>query len=172
VTLTLHLGVVEQPYADPTPTPTKAPKNAKAASKKPRGTKKPQMLTTGDVAEILEARYSVMAGFMELHGDEVADAMAEAMKDALEDLMAGAPMAALQDPLAPAMELVGEEFRDFIDKEELSQLEEGVPTEAALRGVSHRFKHPYSRMNPRRPSFVDTGMYRENFVAWTEGDTL
>jgi hypothetical protein len=116
---------------------------------------------------MLEARYDIMAGFMLLHGQEVADAMAEAMAGALEDLLVGAPRSSLTEPLAPAMAVIGETFQEFIDREELSGLEEGVPTAAALKGVSHRFKHPYSKDNPRRPSFVDTGLYRDSFVAWT-----
>jgi hypothetical protein len=167
---TLHLGVIEQPYADPSPEPKKAPKDSKRASKRPRGKKVGGGggQTTGDIAEILEKRYDVMGGFFELHGQEVADALADAMVGALEDVMVGAPVASTESLLAPAMEEVGEKFREFIDKEELAYLEEGVPTAAALRGVSHRFKQPYARGHPRRPSFVDTGMYRESFVAWME----
>jgi hypothetical protein len=169
-TLVLHLGVIDQPYADPAPAPRKAPKDSRRASKRPRGAKPAATpnQTTGDVAKILEERYDVMAGFMLLHGQDVADDLADAMVGALEDLLAGAPPAALADPLAPAAEKIGERFREFIDLEELSGLEEGVPTAAALKGVSHRFKHPYAQGHPRRPSFVDTGLYRESFIAWTD----
>ena len=167
--LVLHLGVIDQNYADPAPAPRKAPKDSRRASKRPRGKKQVTAnQTTGDVAKLLEQNYDVMAGFMLLHGQEVADDLADAMAGALEDLMAGAPPAALADPLAPAAEKIGERFREFIDQEELSGLEEGVPTAAALAGVSHRFKHPYAQGHPRRPSFVDTGLYRESFIAWTD----
>lgn len=150
---TLHLGVYDMPYADP-------PSSGK------RGRRKSGVQTTGDVAEVLEQRYDVMAGFYELHGQEVANAFGEAMLDALEAVMSG--RAPPSNPLDPAMQDIGEMFREFIDREELSGLEEGVPTAAALKGVSHRFKHPYAKGHPRRPSFVDTGLYRESFVAWVD----
>lgn len=169
--LTLHLGVVDQPYADPAPArhPRKATKRPDRRGRRIRGKASSVLRTTGDVAEELEARYDVMAGFMLLHGQEVADALAEQMLGALEDLIAGAPAPnSLADVLSPAGEVIGETFREFIDREELSGLEEGVPTEAAMRGVSHRFAHPYAKDHPRRPSFVDTGMYRESFTSWVD----
>jgi hypothetical protein len=141
--LVLHLGVVDAPYADD---PGK---------------------TTGDVAEILEEKYDVMAGFMLLHGQEVAAALADGLAGSLESLMMGAPPP--DDPFAAGTATIGEQFREFIDREELAGLEEGVPTAAALHGVSHRFKRAYVRRQ-RRPSFVDTGLYRESFLAWVDGD--
>ena len=53
----------------------------------------------------------------------------------------------------------------------------GVPTQAALNGVNHRFKNPRGKWtgkgkdrkfqrNPRRPSFIDTGMYQASSKAW------
>jgi hypothetical protein len=44
----------------------------------------------------------------------------------------------------------------------------GVPTKAALKGINHRLRHPYRKSNPRRPSFVDTGLYVASFRAWME----
>jgi hypothetical protein len=36
-----------------------------------------------------------------------------------------------------------------------------------MRGVNHRFMHPYAR-RPSRPSFIDTGLYVANFTAWVD----
>jgi hypothetical protein len=44
----------------------------------------------------------------------------------------------------------------------------GVPTKASLDGVSHRFKN--KRGAPGRPSFSDTGLYEDSFVAWIDAD--
>lgn len=160
VTLTLHLGVYDQPYADAPAGPLPRPRKGRRA----RGPA--PVATTGDVAKVLEARYDVMGGFFLLHGDQVAEACAEAMSDALDASLAGHPVP--PEPLAPAMEGIADMFHEFIDREELAGLEEGVPTAAALKGVSHRFKHPYASGHPRRPSFVDTGLFRESFVAWVD----
>ena len=41
----------------------------------------------------------------------------------------------------------------------------GVPTGAAKKGVNHRLK---IRRGKRRPSFIDTGILRTNFVSWVD----
>jgi hypothetical protein len=159
----LHLGVIDQSYSDP-PTPPQRQPKARKGKQRPRKSKSSDGLkTTGEVALMLESKYDVMAGFMMLHGQEVADALAESMKDAFEILAMGGPIPS--DPLSQANADIGEMFREFLDREELAQLEEGVPTQAALHGVSHRFGSPYARRS-RRPSFVDTGLYRESFISW------
>jgi hypothetical protein len=55
------------------------------------------------------------------------------------------------------------DFRTYLDREE-----HGIKTLAARRGVSHLLPHPYSKNNPPRPSFIDTGLYRKSFRAWVE----
>jgi hypothetical protein len=175
VPLVLHLGVVDLPYTDRAEdtAPKRVPKAAKGKAARPRkpkasaaGGATPNQ-TTGDVAELLEKKYDVMAGFYKLHANDIAEALADSMAGSLEDLFSGKPAALVGNPLAAAEEAVKEKFQEFLDKEELSGLEEGVPTAAALRGKSSRFK---SGRGPRRPSFVDTGLYRESFAAWTEGE--
>lgn len=164
---TLHLGVIDQAYADPPEPPRRQPK-AHKGKQRPRKPAKTSngLKTTGEVAQSLEKRYDVMAGFMLLHGQDVADALGESVRDALETVMMGGPVSS--DPLSQATEDIGELFREFIDREELAQLEEGIPTQAALRGVSHRFARPYAQGHPRRPSLVDTGLFRESFTSWVD----
>lgn len=147
----LHLGVIDIPYAD--------------QQVKHKGGSAPGK-TTGDVATILEAKYGVMETFFERHGDEIADAMADSMLGALEGALSGAPVN--MNPLASAEQDVKEMFQEFIDQKEMDGMVAGVPTMAARRGVSHRRRHPYKKGNPERPSFVDTGLYRENMTAWIE----
>lgn len=160
----LNLGVIEQPYADPAPP---APKRVAKPRKgrKTRGRKAPQARSTGDVAQILEAKYGIMEAFFTLHEPEIVGDLADAMAGAIENLVMGAPPTS--EPWAGAASKIQGRFKEFIDTEEMAGLS-GVPTKAALAGVSHRRKHPYARGNPRRASFVDTGLYEDSFVAWAE----
>jgi hypothetical protein len=143
--LTLHLGVLIQPY-------------------RARGTKA-SALTTGDVAQLLEARYGVMGAFYRVHQDIVAGALAKSIQGATESLLMGRRV----DPWGPAMQLIQREFRQFISSREVERVGiAGVPTKAAMRGVNHRLKHPYARKNPRRSSFRDTGLYMASFRSWID----
>jgi len=73
------------------------------------------------------------------------------------------------DPYARAMSDLQHRFRRFISSREVERVGiPGVPTQAALRGVNHRLKHPYRKSNPRRPSFRDTGLYEASFRAWID----
>lgn len=156
MTLHLKLGVLDLPYAD-------------AASYKEVKQRKPKhmsSLTTGDVAEILEDQYHVMEVFFELHGQEIADKLAEGMTDTIESLELGAPPGL--DPYGDAMQWADQRFREFIRDREMERLGiPGVPTKAAMEGYSKRFKQPYKKRKSR-PSFYDTGLFVGAFKAWME----
>lgn len=118
--------------------------------------------TTGSVAEELEENYGVMAGFVELHINEVAEAVTDSLAGSLESLMMGAPLRA--NPFEGAMAKVEQGFRTYLDREEIASLgRDGVPTKAAIQGKSTRFKRKFG---PRRPSFIDSGLYQNSFKAW------
>lgn len=154
----LHLGVVDVAYVD-AETPAASRKRIKAG--KPPAANE---MTTGDVAEILEAKYHVMQVFYELHKDDVAKDFEHSVAGALETVMLGGPPSA--DPFGDATGKIEERFRDFLTNREMERLGyQGVPTQAAIDGVNHRKKHPYSSKNKRRPSFVDTGLYQASFKA-------
>lgn len=133
----LHLGVIDQRYAS-------------------------EDVSTGDVAEFLEAKYHVMEVFAGTHIDQIADDMADNVAGVLENMMAGAPIVA--DPFLEAMGKTEDRFKNFLSLEEMAGWP-GVPTQAALDGVSSRFKRQHG---PRRPSFIDTGLYQSSFKAWIE----
>lgn len=156
MTVKLHFGVVDVPYAHST-----APASGKKPSTAPGST-----ISTGDVAEILEARYAIMATFFDVHGQEIADDLRDALQGKLEDILLGAPIE-VGGELFSAGELgaIEEKFRKMLDNRELDGKVAGVPTKAALAGVSHRFLHPYAK-RPSRPSFIDTGQYQAAFRAW------
>jgi hypothetical protein len=141
--LTLHLGVLVQPYRS---------KNRKAAA-----------LTTGDVAGFLEAKYGIMAAFYRVHDKDVAKSLESSLGGAMESLLMGK----IIDPWGRANQSIQAQFRDFISSREVERVGiPGTPTKAALAGVNHRLKHPYRRANARRPSFRDTGMYMNSFRSW------
>lgn len=121
--------------------------------------------TTGDVAEILEAKYHVMEHFYEAHKEDIARNLEESLSDAIEAVMMGAPS---QNPFLAGASEIETRFRHFLSQREMDSLGyPGIPTKAAQKGVSHRFKHPYAKRAPR-PSFIDTGLYEQSFRAWLE----
>lgn len=162
MTVRLNLGVVDIPYGA-----SQAP--ARRRGSRVRPPTPAGRNTTGDVAEILEARYGIMNKFMEIHGQKVADEIAGAMQDKLEALLMGGPGPSADEKILPEGALSGVEqtFREMLDKRELDGKIPGVPTQASLAGVSHRMQNPYAKRGAR-PSFIDTGAYQTTFRAWVE----
>lgn len=140
MTVTLHLGVLDVPYVEH------------------------KGLTTGDVAEFIEAKYGLLEAFAGAHLQEIADDMAEGVAGAIENLLLGAPAT---DPFAAAMSKTADRMRQFVTSGEAESLVPGAPTQAALDGVNHRLK---IKRGARRPSFVDTSLMISSYKAWVEGD--
>jgi hypothetical protein len=125
--------------------------------------------TTGDVAEILEAKYHVIEIFYTQHEADIVKAMENSMAGALESLLMGVPIQTGGNASAAAMEDIKILFDAFITNQEMDKLGyPGVPTAASLKGVNHRLKHPYAKGNPARPSFRDSGLYLSAFKAWLD----
>lgn len=157
MTITIHLGVIDLPYTE---APAAAPKGKKGKAR----TKKASNVTTGDVAEILEHQYGIMEAFVDLNRPAVMQALENSLQDALEMQLLGGPQDA--DLFGPAMSTIETDFKQAIAEQFLDGLP-GVPTKAAQNGVSHRFKHPYAKREPRA-SFVDTSLYVDSFKAWVD----
>ena len=148
----LHLGVNDVPYSH----------SANTGKSK---TGKQRVSTTGEVAEILEDKYSVMGTFWSLHQDEVVAELEGAIGGALETLLTSESSSArVSESITSDIE---DMFQKFLSGREMDGVVAGVPTAAAQAGVSHRFKHPYARRAPR-PSFIDTGLYESSFKAWVD----
>jgi hypothetical protein len=127
-------------------------------------------VTTGDVAEFLEARYGVMATFVKRHEHDIIADMENSVRGAVENVLVGAPINF--ELFNAGMQSIEGRFRRFIVEGEVEHVGiPGVPTQAALRGVNHRFKHPYRRRASRR-SFLDTGTYVGAFRAWISEDSF
>lgn len=160
----LHLGVVDVPYDHREPLTTgqifEMLKRGKRVTRSAvRGSP-----TTGDVAEILEAKYHVMEIFFELHQKDILDAIGQSLVDRIDQLGMGAPIDA--DAFGDATAEIYKLFQRFIDSKEMDALGiPGVPTKASLKGVSHRFKR---KKGPPRPSFQDTGTYETDFASWVD----
>lgn len=149
--ITLHLGVLEQPY--------------RAWERSGRGRKRGTILpvTTGDVAEILEGKYGLFSAFARTAEKDIGNAIETSVQSALESLLTGHAV----DPWGEGLSKIEERFRDFISTGEAEHVGiPGTPTKAALKGVNHRLAHPYRKSNPRRPSFRDTGLLMGSFKSW------
>jgi hypothetical protein len=144
--MTLHLGVINQPYRS----------NSKSV----------RAMTTGDVAKILEDKYGIMGVFYRVRQKDVHKALTDSMQGALESLLMGQRVA----PFNRGMGKIQSAFKNFINTRESERVGiAGTPTKAALMGINHRLAHPYRRSNPRRPSFRDTGLYSASFSSWIDG---
>ena len=138
---TLHLGVIDVPY--------QVGRNGK---------------TTGDVAEILEAKYHLMEKFWNRHGPDFVDGLVAGQVQSMEAAIDGRPV---RVDTRSVLSDLQHEFRRFISSQEAERVGiKGAPTKAAIKGISHRRRHPYARSNPRRPSFRDTGLYMASMRAW------
>ena len=142
---TIHLGVFDVPYVD-----------AKG-------------ITTGDVAEILEAKYHVMEVFAEVHAEDIAASLANAVEGSIETLLMGGSFQAVQASMLGGLSDVDDKFKQFLSQGEMERLGyPGVPTKAALDRQSSRFKK--KRGPNRRPSFIDTGQYQASFHSWVDNE--
>lgn len=152
---TLSFGVNDIPYSH-------SPDLGKVKKGKTKGSAR--VATTGEVAEILEDKYHIMEAFWNLHGDEIIEKYGDAIAGAFEGLLQGAPVS--PNATAAGNAEVEAMFRKFLSEKEIETLDiPGVPTKAALMGVSHRLKKKHG---PPRPSFIDTGMYETSFVSEVE----
>lgn len=176
MTVTLHLGVIEQPYTsyDGGRRAAKPGRRGKKAVEAPA--KAQRTVTTAQVARWLEDRYHVMEVFYESDGG-VLPLLRESMEDAMEDVLMGSPVGA--NPFLAATSEIQKRFKQFISNRTMETMGyPGVPTKAALMGISSRFKAHKSGIGlvrrkgsvagVRRPSFRDTGLYQASFMAWVD----
>lgn len=123
----------------------------------------PEGNTTGGVATILEEKYTLFSKFADTNIDKIADNLAESLHGALETMMMGHTPT---DPFAAGTSQIDQDFRHFLDIEEMAKLGvPGVPTKAALMGKSIRFKRKFGA---RRPSFIDSGTLQKSLKSWVE----
>ena len=118
--------------------------------------------TTGDVAAILEKKYHIMKLFYETRRPEIAEQLADSISDKIQDIINGAPLTG--SPIDAGALIIEDWFKQFLSTQEVETLGiRDVPTTAARNGVNHRLK---KKRGPRRPSFIDTGLYQASFKVW------
>jgi len=132
---------------------------------------------TVDVARILEAKYGLFSAFYKRHEADIKAELVNSAEGVLENLHAGAPLG--DNPFASSSQRIDALFRKFLETSEIEEMGiDGVPTQAALKGVSHRFKKKKNNIRKngkivaegvRRPSFIDTGTLELAFRSWLEG---
>jgi hypothetical protein len=122
--------------------------------------------TTREVAEELETKYGIVEKFWELEEDNIVEMLEDAFSEDIEDIMLMHTPSKAELPSKETNKIEAR-FRTRLGREELHS-RGNVPTLAALRGISHLRQHPYAKGNPRRPSFIDTGLYQRSFRAWVE----
>lgn len=100
--------------------------------------------TTEEVADELEEQYSIVNFFVDTHWDDIAKNIG---------LVIANRFYGNADDESSPMDGIEHSFREMLDNEELNGTL-GVPTGPAL--------------SQNRPSFIDTGLYRESFSAWVD----
>ncbi len=120
-------------------------------------------MTTGDVAEILEAEYHVMEIFWDKHEADAVEAISDSLSNSFEDQLKGLPFSTTAlDVGAKEIEVL---FKKFLENKEMDGIVPGVPTGAARLGISHK---PKSMRRTPWVSFIDTGLYENNFKCWID----
>jgi hypothetical protein len=152
---TLTFGVNDLPYSHSDNLGTVKKGKTKGAAR---------IATTGEVAEILEEKYHIMETFWNLHGAEIIEDHSEALSGAFEGLLQGSPVS--PNVFAAGNAETEARFQKFIDMKEMDALGiAGVPTRASILGINSRMK---SKRTPGRPSFQDTSLFENSFVAEVE----
>jgi hypothetical protein len=124
--------------------------------------------TTGSVAEKLEKDYGIMEYFAVEKSELINKALEKDFVDFIDDALSGKPIRS--EPFKSSCQTIERLFRQALTAEFMNGSNfrgRPVPTRAALMGISHRFK---GKKNKRgvRPSFIDTGAYRQSFKTWVE----
>jgi hypothetical protein len=147
----LHFGVFDVPYRL---APSRRQRKARAGT-----------VTTSDVAGFLENKYGLMEAFFESQKDGIVGDLEEGLQGVLESFLMGAPPQL--DAFGSGVAKIEDRFKQFLSTQKAEQVGiPGVPTEAALAGVNPRLKRPHAKGNPRRPSFIATGLFQSSFKAW------
>ena len=123
----------------------------------------PDGRTTHQVAEFLESKYGVIEHFVTDNEPKIRALIKKQSERHARHVVAGR-----KPSLQPMLDQIKQEFTTYILRKRLDGRVAGVPTQASLRGVNHRLRHPYAKGNPKRPSFFDTGLYVGSFRAWVK----
>jgi hypothetical protein len=172
----LHLGVHDMAYAaqfhskaSPSTSAQKAKRGMSAAHASTRAQQAyGKGMTTGEVAGILEAKYHLMETFWSMNRQTIAASIQQSIGGAITNVINGQPGPILLT--AQAISDIETAFKQALSARAFDGRIAGVPTQASLAGVSHRFKQPYAKRGSR-PSFIDTGALQSSFAVWVDPST-
>jgi hypothetical protein len=123
-------------------------------------------ITTFEVAAKLEKRYKIMSTFYQAHKVEINQDIADAYGVMVKNIFKGRPLGKMQ-ALGQATTRIPAMFHKFIDTRQMDG-QPGVPTQRSIDGITHRKKKRY--VEPGRPSFRDSMLYRNSMKAWITED--
>jgi len=103
-----------------------------------------------EVAHYLEKRFKVMETFIGMNEEMVADQVAKSFVSTLE---------MKPDQAKKDIGFIAKEFKESIEDKKFDGLGPDIPTVSSQKGIRWRKSSPYR--GPNRPSFLDTGTYKE-----------
>jgi hypothetical protein len=144
----------------------------------------PEGGTSYSVGVDLEKRYGLFSMFANAHEKDIADAIAKDAVDGLEAIMRGESVD-IKTVFAESGEEITDQLHNFITSQEVERVatqygEYGIPTQAALEGLSLRTstgkaigkarKGMKTKVvkGARRPSFIYSGIFEHSLKAWVE----
>ena len=148
----IQLGVVEQKYTTGT-------------------------ASTSEVANFLETKYGILGAMVQKKAPDIQRALEGSFVKGFEEVAAGLPQ---RNVYAGGLSQIQAMMKQWLSTQEVERVGlPGVPTKAALDGVSHRFKSGLKgvtmaqkrkgvRKGQRRPSFIDTGLMQASYRAWID----
>lgn len=129
--------------------------------------------TSYGVGKILEEKYTLFSSYVEMHQKDIERELCEALVGAFETFQATGNIA--RQPFDAAGQELSLGLKKFIYEEELAGKVAGVPTLAALEGVTTRkvsrgkkTKFKRTKTGIRRPSFIDSGVFEASTKVWIE----
>lgn len=139
----------------------------------------PGGITSYGLGKILEEKYTLFSSYVDMHKKDIEHELCEALVGAFETYQATGHIA--KQPFDAAGQELSLGLKKFIYEEELAGKVSGVPTQAALEGISTRTmngkvpkkvrggqKFKKVRTGVRRPSFIDTGIFEASTKVWIE----
>ena len=129
--------------------------------------------TSYGVGNILEEKYTLFSSYVEMHQKDIENELCEAIVGAFETYQTTGYFP--KNPFISAGEELTLGLKKFIYQEELAGKVAGVPTQAALEGVTTRkvgrgkkSKFKRTKTGVRRPSFIDSGIFEASTKVWIE----
>lgn len=128
--------------------------------------------TTGSVAAILEEKYGILSSFVETHQTEIRSDLQDAMANGIQEMINTGSFD--NKAFYTAFSKIQNGMKQFLSTQEIERVGiKGVPTEAALKGITHRIKKVRrgrvrlrNKNQTRRPSFIDTGLMESSYIVW------